>query len=248
MLGVKPIIKLALVGLLVAGVGYAYTTTTTVPPAPPPLPDGAAYTIKTGYVGGGEPGQVLPLIVLMPADGSSAEEALDGLKSFDRPARVITIEGRFQAFGKFYWIDPAIESGPEYGAAVKAELERLVNVVKAVVKDASPARAVVIGHGFAGSMAVGLGFRLPALVRQAWGTGGTVEMSWVPEAAPALGDLKGPMLRKLSWREPGYEEKVAEKATQHGWDMKVTPLVGKPNSQVVFLWLMKDLALLLDAP
>jgi len=245
----KPVIKLALVSLVVVGLGYAYSATEQPqpPPPPPPLPDGAAYTVKTWYVGGGEAGESLPLVIVMPADDSTAEEAMKNLK-LDKPARVITIEGRFSALGKFYWIDPKLKPGPEYGQAVKDELERLVNVVKGLVKEATPARAVLLGYGFAGAMAIGLAFRLPELIRQAWGTGGTVEMSWVPGMAPLLGELKTPMMRKLSWREPGYEEAVAAKARSRGFDMEVKALLGQPNDELVSAWLMKDFEGLLGTP
>lgn len=243
-MAVKPIIKLALVGLLVAGVGYVASETE--PPPPPPLPDGAAYTIKTGYIGGAEPGQALPLIILLPAEGSNAEDALEGVKTLG-PARVVTVEGRYTAFGKYFWIDPKIPLGTEYNAALASELDRLTNVVKALVQDATPARAVLVGHGIAGGFVVGLGLRMPALVRQAWGTGGTVEMAWVPQVAPQQ-ENKGPVLRKLSWREPGYEESVAKKARQRGFDMEVTPLDGKPDDALVLLWLSKNVGPMLATP
>jgi hypothetical protein len=237
--------------LVAAAVSLGGTTSVAaVPPAEPDLGD--------GYVGGGEPGQALPLIILLHAEGSSPEAARAVLAPLQQPARVITIPGAHRnGNDQFFYIDPQLIPNSDdevmakkYAAAQVDEITRLVGIVETIVKGAGavPMRAVLVGLGASGALAAAVAMRTGYTVRQAWGTGGTVQAGWVPDKAPQLNNMQRPQMRKLSYEEPGYEASVVALAQKRGFDFQIFPLLGPPDLEAVQVWMLADLAVLLGTP
>ncbi len=204
--------------------------------------------IVEDYVGSGEPGQPLPLIILLHAEGSTAEQAMAVLAPLEQPARVLAPLGRYQLDGKRYFINPNLV-GDAYREALKAELDRLVGVVEGIVDAAGavPTRAVVVGLGAAGGLAIGIGLRAPLSVRQAWGTGGAVPLAWIPLTYTKLLNLQRPQLRKLSFGEGvAVDDASSQLARDRGFDFSTMTVNGPPSIELVQKWMLGDLAELLN--
>lgn len=248
--------KLLLTTLALGAVGLAATSRTTTnsgnddddspdaaPDAPPPV---------EAYIGGAEPGQELPLIFLLHAEGSTPEAAIDLLSPVVYPARVVAPAGRFSKAGGRFFVNPEL-AGPSYWIALRKELTRLGGVLEETITSStplpSPPRAMVIGLGAAGSLAIGLGLQMPLRVRYAWGVGGAVPSSWVLLSMPKLNNLQRPVLRKITFGEAvTVDNDTAALAKSRGNDLELMQLPGPPSTDVVRKWLLGDLQEFLLTP
>jgi hypothetical protein len=235
---INPLAVLAavLVGVALVGGGAAAGTS-------------ESFEVIEAYVGGGQPGQQLPLIIVLHSEDSDQGEALALLEGLQKPARVLVPLGRVPTPGgrhSYYGLEL---SGEAYFKAQRDEALRLANWLPGVVGGAVPPRCIVIGLGASGPLACALAMGLPLLVRQAYGTGGVVPSAWVPLSPGQLGNLQRPVIRKMSFGAAVPIENVTQKLAQsRGFNFDTITFFSPPSQAAVTKWLLPQVSELLDTP
>jgi hypothetical protein len=253
--------KLILTGLALGAFGVAASRKTTTPGTDPNAPDPNAPDpnapdtdgpLVEAFIGGAEDGQDLPLIFVLHAEGSTPEAAIAVLSPISYPARVLAPTGRYSKDGGRYFVNPTF-SGTSYWIALRKELTRLGAELEDAITTSTPLpkppRAIVVGLGAAGSLAIGLGLQMPNRVRYAWGVGGAVPSSWVLLSMPNLNNQQRPSLRKITFGEAiAVDNETAKIAKARGNDLELMQMNGPPDLETVQKWMLADLQMFLLTP
>lgn len=181
-------------------------------PKGPPGPVGGkvgGYEVVTMLTGGAKETDVLPLLILLHQDLSTAEAALPLLAGYDKPLRVVVPLGTYVKDGKRAYVDPALGIIDRRKALQQTAIGLQDFIVTAQATWPSTGRVFVVGLGSSGAMAVNLGMFAPPLVRQAFGIGGVFEAEWVPLAHTWQNETY-----KLSWGDSIGFDKLAEETAQ----------------------------------
>lgn len=219
----------------------------------PPTPS-ATYQVIDAYFGGAKPGDPgLPTIVVLHGEGSTptmAFKTLEGKEMFangwQSPVRILCPTGRFGVEvpgpARFY-VEQGLATPASYQAAQRQEGERLATWLATAVAayTSAPPRVIVVGLGANGPLAVEMAFQRPDLIRQAYGTGGSVPSYWVLDAAQ-LGDTPSPLIRKLSYGDGvGPDDATQKAAKERGYDFETMDLPAPPSEATVQKWLLPQI-------
>lgn len=242
----------------VAGLGLLARGAPELPPKPEPEPEPGepgvpSAALVESFIGGGKPGDDLPVIVLLHAAGSNPTAAIKLLAPITGPARVLAPVGRYTMGAEFvrFFVDPALLIDAQRVAAL-AEADRLGAIIDAIVAanpTPVPSRVILIGLGSSGELATRIGLAHPLQVRQSWATGGAVPPAWVPAGLPQLGNLQRPRNRKLTFGDAIALDNVAvAAATKAGLDLSLMQLKAPPTADQVQKWIFPELNELLTTP
>lgn len=210
---------------------------------------GPDYQTIDAYFGGAKPGdQDLPTIVLLHGEGSTPTQALKTLEGAEmfangwpHPVRVLVPMGRFGDQKHRFYVDPTTKTKAEWQQAQRIEADSLgAWLTTALAAYASkPAKPIVVGLGANGAAAVRMALTQPALVRQAYGTGGAVPSYWAG-VPPLVGP--GPIIRKLSYGDGVAADDAAQAAAkERGFDFETMDLGEPPSEATVQKWLLPQL-------